>query len=58
MSKLKQIKEEYYFGDLCMSELLRSHDELSPEEKQELLEWAGDDDYCAVTSGGMIETVN
>lgn len=49
MDKLKAIKDDYLQGDVVMSEMLRSaYNDLSIEDKEELLHWSGDDEYVAV----------
>lgn len=43
------VKKQYMRNDICMSELLRMHDELTVSQKRELLLWSGDDEFMRVT---------
>lgn len=54
MNKLEKYKEEYKESDVLMSEFLRSCDDLTVDEKRELLHWAGDDDLMEVTDDGDV----
>lgn len=48
------VKKEYIRNDVCMSELLRWHDELTVAQKRELLLWSGDDEFMQVTETGEL----
>lgn len=51
------VKAAYHKYDICMSELLQDVEYLglNREEKIELLEWAGEEEYVTVTMDGEIE---
>lgn len=57
LTNVDKVKAAYHKYDVCMSELLRDPEfsNLSREEKIELLEWAGEEEYAIVTSDGEIE---
>lgn len=48
------VKKQYMRNDICMSELLRMHDELTVSQKRELLLWSGDDEFMQVTENGEL----
>lgn len=48
------VKKQYMRNDICMSELLRMHDELTVSQKRELLLWSGDDEFMQVTETGEL----
>lgn len=48
------VKKQYMRNDICMSELLRMHDELTVSQKRELLLWSGDDEFMQVTETGKL----
>lgn len=48
------VKKQYMRNDICMSELLRMHDELTVSQKRELLLWSGDDEFMRVTETGEL----
>ena len=48
------VKKQYMRNDICMSELLRMHDELTVSQKRELLLWSGDDEFMQVTEIGEL----
>ncbi len=48
------VKKQYIRNDICMSELLRMHDELTVSQKRELLLWSGDDEFMRVTETGEL----
>lgn len=48
------VKKQYIRNDICMSELLRMHDELTVSQKRELLLWSGDDEFMQVTENGEL----
>ena len=48
------VKKHYMRNDICMSELLRMHDELTVSQKRELLLWSGDDEFMQVTENGEL----
>lgn len=56
-TSIDSAKAAYHKYDVCMSELLRSSEFslLSREDKIELLEWAGEEEYVTVTLDGEIE---
>jgi hypothetical protein len=56
-TNIDKVKAAYHKYDICMSELLRDQEfsSLSREEKIELLEWAGEEEYVTVTMDGEIE---
>lgn len=56
-TSIDKAKATYHKYDICMSELLRDSEfsSLSREEKIELLEWAGEEEYVTVTPDGEIE---
>lgn len=54
MKIIDKLKGEYVYGDICMSELLRSHSDLPISVIETLLKWSGDDEYMMVTGGGNI----
>lgn len=57
MSAVDRIKQEYMHNSIVMSELLRNYtDELTVDEIQELLTWAGDDEFMIVTADKEIIT--
>lgn len=56
-TSVDKVKAAYHKYDICMSELLRDQEfsSLSREEKIELLEWAGEEEYVTVATDGTIE---
>lgn len=48
------VKKQYMRNDICMSKLLRMHDELTVSQKRELLLWSGDDEFMQVTETGEL----
>lgn len=48
------VKKQYMRNDICMSELLQMHDELTVSQKRELLLWSGDDEFMQVTETGEL----
>lgn len=48
------VKKQYMRNDICMSELLRMHDELTVSQKRELLLWSGDDEFMQVIETGEL----
>lgn len=48
------VKKQYMRNDICMSELLRMHNELTVSQKRELLLWSGDDEFMQVTETGEL----
>ena len=48
------VNKQYMRNDICMSELLRMHDELTVSQKRELLLWSGDDEFMQVTETGEL----
>ena len=48
------VKKQYMRNDICISELLRMHDELTVSQKRELLLWSGDDEFMQVTETGEL----
>lgn len=57
LTNVDKVKAAYHKYDICMSELLRDPEfsNLSREEKIELLEWAGEEEYVTVSENGEIE---
>ena len=54
MNKVEKYKKEYIRSDVVMSEFLRSCDDLTVDEKRELLHWAGEDDLMEVTDDANV----
>ena len=54
MNKVEKYKKEYIRSDVEMSEFLRSCDDLTVDEKRELLHWAGEDDLMEVTDDAKV----
>lgn len=54
MNKVEKYKKEYMKSDVVMSEFLRSCDDLTVDEKREMLHWAGEDDLMEVTDDGDV----
>lgn len=54
MNKVEKYKKEYMKSDVVMSEFLRSYNDLTVDEKRELLHWAGEDDLMEVTDDGDV----
>jgi len=54
--RIEMIKKELYEADVVASEVLSDpeYDDLTVEEKSELLVWSGDDEFMYVASDGSV----